>query len=64
MLAGSVVGMVAISAPASADELTGRDFGRHVSEHAQKGHFDGDHNPGRHQGFAGWDEHEHDDEHG
>lgn len=34
---------------------TGKDFGQHVLTCAQTTGFDGAHNPGMHQGFAGWD---------
>lgn len=30
------------------------DFGRHVAECAQTHGFDGEHNPGMHQGRSGW----------
>lgn len=33
---------------------SGREFGQHVSEHAQTGHFSGEMNPGHHQGFSPW----------
>lgn len=40
----------------SADSGSGRDFGQHVANCAQlMGGFSGSHNPGMHQGFAGWD---------
>ena len=31
------------------------DFGQHVSICAKTMGFNGEHNPGMHQGFAGWD---------
>ena len=33
----------------------GRDFGGHVVMCAQTMGFNGQHNPGMHRGFAGWD---------
>ena len=45
-----------IPVTASAETTTGRDFGQHVANCAQlMGGFSGSHNPGMHQGFAGWD---------
>ena len=32
---------------------SGKDFGKHVSEHAKDGKLGKDHNPGKHQGFSG-----------
>lgn len=40
----------------------GQFFGQHVAEHAQAGHLGKEHNPGMHQGLAGFmdhGEHEH-----
>jgi|DewCreStandDraft_5_1066085.scaffolds.fasta_scaffold35575_2 hypothetical protein len=66
-----LVGLVALSAvlPALAEgngPAPGRDcgrfFGQHVAEHAQAGHLGREHNPGMHQGLAGFldhGEHEH-----
>lgn len=34
---------------------SGRDYGQHVRMCAQTMGFDGAHNPGMHNGFAGWD---------
>lgn len=34
---------------------SGSDYGHHVVSCAQTHGFDGTHNPGMHQGFAGWD---------
>ena len=36
---------------------SGRVFGQHVAAHANDMRFDGEHNPGMHQGFAGWPAH-------
>ena len=45
-----------LPAVASADTGTsGRDFGAHVVSCVQTMGFDGQHNPGMHRGFAGWD---------
>jgi hypothetical protein len=33
---------------------SGRTFGQHVASCARDMGFDGAHNPGMHQGFAGW----------
>lgn len=55
MLALTVV-LAMSAAPAFA--ATGRDFGAHHSGHAiEHGGFTGEHSPGLHEGFAGW-EHE------
>lgn len=45
-------------ASAAADPAA-NDFGQHVTHHAQQQHFDGDHNPGIHQGKSGWAAHHH-----
>lgn len=39
-----------LAAPAAAAD----DFGQHVRTCAQTMGFDGEHNPGLHQGFNGW----------
>jgi hypothetical protein len=44
-----------ISTPAWADGPGAGDFGQHVSQCAQQMGFSGDHNPGMHDGAAGWD---------
>ena len=55
-VAGAVTAAVVLTpAMASAGTGTGRDFGQHVAACAQTMGFDGMHNPGMHQGFAGWD---------
>lgn len=43
-----------IAGSAQADDDTAA-FGQHVQMHAQMMGFDGPHNPGMHQGKAGWD---------
>jgi hypothetical protein len=50
-----VAAVVATPAVALAQSAGGQDFGRHVSTCARTMGFDGMHNPGMHQGFAGWD---------
>lgn len=52
----AVVAVLLLPVPASAvTGSTGRDFGQHVVMCAQGMGFDGQHNPGMHHGFAGWD---------
>ena len=52
----AVVAVLLLPVPASADTgSTGRDFGGHVVMCAQDMGFNGQHNPGMRQGFAGWD---------
>jgi len=48
---------LALAAPtaAMADTGTGSQFGQHVRVCAQTMGFNGDHNPGMHHGYAGWD---------
>lgn len=56
MLGTVVVAVVALPAAAWADaEPTGRDFGEHVVTCEQTMGFNGQHNPGMHMGFGGWD---------
>ena len=57
MLVMVLGGVVVLPTAASADSggATGRDFGKHVVMCAQTMGFDGQHNPGMHLGFAGWD---------
>lgn len=50
VLVTAVVAATGAAAPTMAD-----DFGRHVRTCAQAHGFDGDHNPGMHQGITGWD---------
>lgn len=57
-IAAAVAGAIAIlatAAPASAADTNSRDFGQHVHICAQTMGFTGNHNPGLHQGYAGWD---------
>jgi Spy/CpxP family protein refolding chaperone len=57
-LAAAVVGATIVlvtPATAQADNATGADFGQHVLICAQTMGFTGEHNPGMHQGYAGWD---------
>jgi Spy/CpxP family protein refolding chaperone len=46
--------VVATPATAHAATATGGDFGEHVRVCAQTMGFTGSHNPGMHQGYAGW----------
>lgn len=47
--------VLAVPAAALANELTGAEYGQHVRQCAQTMGFTGEHNPGMHNGFAGWD---------
>jgi len=53
----------ATTAFAAEHECTAQCYSQHIVEHAQSGHFGGDMNPGMHQGFAGFDEHHHHNNH-
>jgi hypothetical protein len=45
-----------LAAPTAAmADTTGSQFGQHVRVCAQTMGFNGDHNPGMHHGYAGWD---------
>jgi hypothetical protein len=56
VLATVLGAIVVVPAAAWADTgATGRDFGGHVVMCAQAMGFNGQHNPGMHRGFAGWD---------
>lgn len=46
--------VLATPIPAHADTATGADFGQHVRTCVQATGFTGTHNPGMHQGYAGW----------
>jgi hypothetical protein len=51
-----LVGVVVLPAAVSADAApAGSDFGDHVVMCVQTMGFNGQHNPGMHHGFAGWD---------
>jgi hypothetical protein len=50
LAAGAATLAVAVAAPAGADD----QFGQHVRHCAQTMGFDGEHNPGMHQGYADW----------
>ena len=56
-LAISTLALTAAASPAvAATASTGRDFGCHVSMHAQTTGFGQNMNPGQHhRGFSGWD---------
>lgn len=47
--------LVVLTAGPATAAGAGEDFGQHVRTCAQTMGFDGVHNPGMHQGFAGWD---------
>jgi hypothetical protein len=50
------VGVLLVPSGAWADGSAGGPaFGEHVVHCAQTMGFDGEHNPGMHRGFAGWD---------
>ncbi|WP_454852331.1 hypothetical protein [Promicromonospora soli] len=53
-VAAAALGL-ATPAVALADAGTGAEFGQHVRECAQTMGFTGQHNPGMHHGYAGWD---------
>lgn len=56
VLAMMLGGIVLLPTAASADTgAAGRDFSAHVVMCAQTMGFNGQHNPGMHHGFAGWD---------
>ena len=50
LAAGAALLSVGVAAPVEADDR----FGQHVRSCAQTTGFDADHNPGLHQGKAGW----------
>jgi len=53
--AGTITAALVLTpAIASAGTSTGQEFGQHVRTCAQTMGFNGTHNPGTHQGFAGW----------
>ena len=53
--AGTITAALVLTpAIASAGTSTGQEFGQHVRTCAQTMGFNGTHNPGMHQGFAGW----------
>ncbi|MGC1210304.1 MAG: hypothetical protein WA890_03415 [Micromonospora sp.] len=56
VLGAVLVGVMAVPAAASADMGgTGADLGGHVATCTQDMGFDGQHNPGMHEGYANWD---------
>ena len=59
VITSGLAGLAAVAAftlgPGVASAQTGAEFGQHVRECAQTTGFSGTHNPGTHQGFAGWD---------
>ena len=57
LTAGTVVAVVGRLGPsaAAATGPSGQSFGQHVANCAQTMGFNGQHNPGIHHGYAGWD---------
>ena len=54
--AGVLIAVAVLPAAASADAgATGRAYGSHIVMCAQGMGFTGQHNPGMHHGFSGWD---------
>jgi len=53
-LAAIVTTAVLATPPAAQAEPSGADYGQHVRVCAQTMGLSGDHNPGMHQGYAGW----------
>ena len=53
VLSAAIFAVFAIG-PARAAASVQADFGSHVAECAQTHGFDGEHNPGMHQGWSGW----------
>ena len=53
----AIAAALVIAAPtaALANEPSGAEYGQHVRHCAQTMGFTGEHNPGMHRGFAGWD---------
>jgi hypothetical protein len=61
VVVAAAVGAAVVAVPAAgwADtDPTGADFGEHVVQCAQTTGFEGEHNPGMHDGYAGWEAHE------
>ena len=56
VLTAAAIGLLPVAAFADTSSApTGREFGQHVAQCAHLiGGFTGSHNPGMHQGFAGW----------
>lgn len=52
----AAVALVPATARADAPADSGAQFGQHVRQCAQTMGFSGTHNPGMHQGRAGWDD--------
>jgi len=55
VIGAAAAAVVVTPVAAWADSGTGQEFGQHVSACARTMGFDGTHNPGMHQGFAGWE---------
>ncbi|WP_436498247.1 hypothetical protein [Actinokineospora sp. HUAS TT18] len=58
-LVAAVIAIATLVVPGvgAAQAGTGQEFGDHVSTCARVMGFHGDHNPGTHTGYAGWDGH-------
>lgn len=54
VMAVTTVGLALLGAGTATAANSGQDYGQHVRTCAQEMGFDGMHNPGMHQGFAGW----------
>lgn len=54
MVLSVAIFVVVAAAPATVAASVQADFGSHVANCAQTHGFDGDHNPGMHQGRSGW----------
>ena len=55
VIGAAAAAAVATPVAAAAEPGTGQEFGQHVSTCATGMGFDGTHNPGLHEGFAGWE---------
>jgi len=55
VIIAAAAAVLATPVAASAGSGTGQEFGQHLSKCARTMGFNGTHNPGMHQGFAGWD---------
>jgi hypothetical protein len=55
-IAGAAAALVLVApATALADSATAAQYGQHVRDCAQTMGLSGEHNPGMHHGYAGWD---------
>ncbi|OIJ27618.1 hypothetical protein [Nocardioides luteus] len=58
IFAAAAAAGTALALPSPAAAADGREFGEHVVHCAQDVGFSGTHNPGMHQGFHGFTDHE------